>query len=113
MNPQILLVDDDETTRDILNRLFERLGVKIATAANPEEALAVLSQGSFSAAILDHQLKGSLGIDLAHRLARQYPGLKLISLSGDVVPDPVFCRHMVKPVRLADLRELLLFLGFS
>lgn len=110
---RLLLVDDDEATRDILTRLFERLGVKVSAASNPDEALALLSQGFFSAAILDHQLKGSLGIDLAHRLAREYPELKLISLSGDIVQDPVFSRHMLKPVRLADLRELLVSLGFS
>lgn len=110
---RLLLVDDDEATRDILQRLLHRLGVDITAASSAEEALTLLGQGSFDAAILDNQLQVSVGTDLAHTISQNYPGIKLVSLSGDWVQDPIFLRHLLKPVRMADLKELLDFLGFS
>ena len=52
----ILVVDDNEMNRDLLNRRLERQGYHVTTAVDGQQALDVLSQGEFSLVLLDIML---------------------------------------------------------
>ena len=86
MNPpiKVLLVDDHRMFREgIRNRLarYGRFKV-IGEAASAEEATTIMEQAAPSIVILDIRMQGPSGIDLARRLRRDWPDVKILVLSG-------------------------------
>ena len=53
LTASVLLVDDDETNRDILGRQLERAGCTVATADDGDSALRQITTGSFDIVLLD------------------------------------------------------------
>jgi signal transduction histidine kinase len=49
----VLLVDDDETNRDILSRQLERIGCTVSTAEDGDSALRLMEGSSFDVVLLD------------------------------------------------------------
>jgi serine/threonine protein kinase len=62
------VVDDHETNRDILSRILERRGHRLAVASGGAEALALLGQRRFDLALLDILMPGMNGFDLLQRM---------------------------------------------
>jgi DNA-binding NarL/FixJ family response regulator len=86
MNPpiRILIVDDHRMFREgIRSRLarYSRFKV-IGEAASAEEAIKIMQQADPSVVILDIRMQGPSGIDLARRLRREWPDVKILVLSG-------------------------------
>src|SRR6266568_2195756 len=50
---RILVVDDEELNRDLLQQMLEREGYQVAIAANGQEALALLRQETFHVVLTD------------------------------------------------------------
>lgn len=82
MNPPLLLVDDDDTFRDVLARAFSRRGYVVRTAANTEEAVALASEQSFGLAVVDLRMPGDSGLTLIERLIRIAPAIRIVVLTG-------------------------------
>ncbi|MGH9346696.1 MAG: response regulator [Vicinamibacterales bacterium] len=61
----VLIVDDDELVRNILETRLDRLGVPVVVAASAEDALAKLEVMRVAALVLDLQMPGQSGIVLA------------------------------------------------
>jgi DNA-binding NarL/FixJ family response regulator len=82
----VLLVDDHRMFREgIRARLAQEPDFRVVgEAANAEEALAVMEREKPppSIVILDIRLPDTSGIELARRLRRQWPDVKLLVLSG-------------------------------
>ncbi len=79
-----LIVDDNDTNREILEHLLAAWGVRSASAADAATALAMLDAaaqggGPFDFAILDHQMPGRDGLQLASDV-REHPALTSIRL---------------------------------
>lgn len=86
MNPpiKILLVDDHRMFREgIRTRLarYSRFKV-VGEAGSAEEAIKLLEQVEPSIVILDIRMQGPSGIDLARRLRRDWPEVRILVLSG-------------------------------
>ncbi|HWE38529.1 MAG TPA: ATP-binding protein [Isosphaeraceae bacterium] len=82
----ILIVEDDQISRQALARLLGRAGHTVVTAANGAEALELLDSTRPSLALLDLMLPGMDGLELLRRI-RERPGLAsmpVVVLSGDV-----------------------------
>jgi len=81
---RVLLVEDDETVRDLTARLLTRLGYHIVEAANGAEALAAFERlaGRVDAVITDIVMPRVGGFELARRLRRLRPGIKMIYITG-------------------------------
>ncbi len=83
---RILLVDDHEMVRstfqDVLNRIpgFE----VVATAANRKEALKQLQHANCTIALIDINLDGESGTNLALEIRRVQPGIKTVFISASV-----------------------------
>jgi CheY-like chemotaxis protein len=75
---RILLVEDDAIVAAVIRGLLERPGHAVRHAANGLEALAELAQGSFDLVLMDLDLPGLDGFQVA-RLIRQHeaPGVHL------------------------------------
>lgn len=62
---RVLLVDDEIRNLDVLESILESPGVQLVRARTPEEALLALVQGDFACLVLDVQMPGMSGFDLA------------------------------------------------
>ena len=79
---RILVVDDEEPIRRTLDIMLQRRGYAVATAANAEEALAQLAQAAFDLVLVDLQLPGMNGLELARIVERQQPSATIVVLTG-------------------------------
>ncbi|HEX7184667.1 MAG TPA: PAS domain S-box protein [Thermoanaerobaculia bacterium] len=81
----ILLVEDDEMFRGLLRKVLESQGYQVLVAENPAVALdLVAARGGETIQLLlsDMIMPGGNGADLARKLARQYPKMKVALMSG-------------------------------
>ena len=86
MSPSIrvLIVDDHRMFREGIRRLLARHSrfKVIGEASSVEEAVRIMQQTAPSIVILDIRMQGPSGIDLARRLRREWPDVKILVLSG-------------------------------
>ncbi len=78
---RILVVDDEQTVRDILQRTLEKEGYDVITAANGQEALDKISQFDVSLVLLDIMMPGLDGFEVLERMP-QHLNIPVIMLSG-------------------------------
>ena len=65
---RILLIEDDSTLAEITAVRLELLGYQVARAANAGEAFGIVEQQSPDLILIDTQLGGSVGYDIAEHL---------------------------------------------
>ncbi|HXH01436.1 MAG TPA: ATP-binding protein, partial [Xanthomonadaceae bacterium] len=65
---QLLLVEDDATVAEVLRGLLQAQGHRVVHAAHGLAALSELATGDFDAALLDLDLPGIDGLDLARQI---------------------------------------------
>lgn len=85
--PRLLVVDDDETNRDLLSRRLATQGFAVITAASGDEALAVLASRPCDAVLLDVMMPGQSGLDVLaairrERATRDVPVIMVTARSG-------------------------------
>src|SRR5437899_2278683 len=69
----VLVVDDDEDTREILQSFFTHLGAVVTIARNGSEGLAALKELRAHVIVSDLSMPGIDGYEFMHRL-RALPG---------------------------------------
>lgn len=107
----ILVCDDEPTVLSTVSTLLERLGYKVIRALGPEAALeaAVANQEQpISLLCTDFNMPALNGEQLAQRLTRMRPGLKVIYLSGiaEKIPESAVAGGNIviqKPTRMGEL----------
>jgi len=110
---QILVVDNNQTQRDILQQQLQCWGMEAVTVASGEEALAILKTRPFDAVVTDLQMPGMDGAQLAQAIKLEYGQLPIMLLSiigYDIKkkhPD-LFAAILTKPVRQQQLGRTLL-----
>jgi DNA-binding response OmpR family regulator len=80
-NQSILVVDDEETIREVVRRYLEREGFKVIEAADGFEALDVIRTDCPDLIILDLMLPGIDGLSLTHHI-RQDRHVPIIMLTA-------------------------------
>jgi CheY-like chemotaxis protein len=112
---RLLLVEDHDSTREVLARILRRAGHQVHGAATGTQALEFLqTAGPFDAMISDLGLPDRSGFDLLREIRAAHPTLPAIALSGygmdeDVkrAKDAGFTAHLVKPIPFDQLRAIL------
>jgi len=81
---KVLIVDDHRMFREGIRRRLARYSrfKVMGEAASAEEAITIMEQAAPSIVILDIRMQGPSGIDLARRLRREWPDVKILVLSG-------------------------------
>jgi two-component system response regulator PilR (NtrC family) len=79
---RILIVDDEEVLRDVLEVVLRREGFDVVLAASGEEALSVLDSEEIDLVILDIMLPGISGIDTLRSIRVSNPGLPVIVITA-------------------------------
>ncbi|MCC7365596.1 MAG: response regulator [Dehalococcoidia bacterium] len=78
----ILVVDDDDPVRVMLARLLRTQGYTVLQAAHAQEARAILEEQRPNLVISDIVMPGESGIELRRAIARRWPDLPVILISG-------------------------------
>ncbi len=69
-NASVLVADDEEMLREVLDKLLTREGYRVSLAASGEEALQLAKSSSFDIAIVDVMMPGIDGIQTREELKR-------------------------------------------
>lgn len=114
---RILLVDDDPVVRTVAAQQLARYGYRVSAVSDTQTALRRLSRGCWDLAILDLELSGDDGTELARAVRRRAPDLPLLALTGHAGLEvrarclrAGFGAHLSKPaseIELADAVERL------
>ncbi len=78
---RILVVDDEPTVRNILQRTLEKAGYDVITAADGQEALDKMSDSDISLVLLDIMMPGLDGFEVLERIPPDL-NIPVIMLSG-------------------------------
>lgn len=118
---RVLVVEDDMTTRLLLQRLLTRWGHQVDSAQDGEVALELLAHSSYDLLLLDIQMPRLNGFETSQKvrrlMIRAVDGnpLPIYALTSFVLPgDSVRCLsagmdgHLGKPLSSNELRKLLL-----
>ena len=82
MSAKILIVDDEQFVRDLLEKVLRRRGHEVVSASDAGQALAALESAEFDLLLTDVVMPGMDGFDLLRRVKSAYPDIKVIVLTG-------------------------------
>ena len=108
--PRILIVDDDESVRDVISVLLTEEGYNTVVAAGAEAALDVAAQEETPLVISDMKMPGRDGLWLLENFRERFPDTAVIMLTGfGDTEAAVDCLrrgavdYLLKPPRITDL----------
>jgi two-component system response regulator (stage 0 sporulation protein F) len=87
MKKQILIIDDEEEIRELLQEILAREGCLVATASSGAEARRIAAETPPDLIICDLQLEDTDGLALITEFKQAQPALPAILLTG-VIFDP-------------------------
>jgi CheY-like chemotaxis protein len=106
----VLLVDDEDLVRASTAYMLTDLGYHVIEAKNAEEALRKMDEESaVDLLVTDHLMPGMTGADLSRTVARRWPDIPVLLISGYAESGGVgleFTR-LTKPFRQSDLAAIL------
>lgn len=79
---RLLVVDDEEDLRIILNQVLTKEGYEIVTANDGDEAVRLLQEGTFDATLLDILMPHRNGMSVLKYITENHPSTKTIMLTG-------------------------------
>ena len=109
----ILVVDDDRSTRQMLQLQLRTAGYAADIAADGNAALRRLARKRFDLVLLDVWMPGMDGLELLARLRASPSQPRVIVMTADDAPETLLralrehaCRYIKKPVEPGQLTEL-------
>lgn len=81
-NARILIVEDEDNTRQALAKLLSREGFVVYSVANGREALNYLRQQSVNLIVTDLKMPQMDGITFLRELNRQFPNSNVIMITA-------------------------------
>lgn len=107
----ILAVDDDPLSLELLTDALKPLSVTVLTAADGDQAMAVVRSRRPQIVILDLMLPGRNGLELAEEILHLAPTTDVLLLTGHYTPESAIeavrrgvCDYLTKPIQIAPLR---------
>lgn len=99
----LLLVEDDDGLRAVLEHLLTGAGLEVLTARNGKEALALLTP-EIDVVVSDIIMPEMDGLDLLMRIRKESPGTKIIAISGGGIQDK---EHVLEIARRMGAQKVL------
>jgi len=103
---RVLVVDDEEMVRSVLQRLLSLRGHDVTLASSGAEGLERAQEKPFDVVFADQAMPVMNGRQFARRLREDFPEVPIILLTGDTDisdPDHTFDVVLSKPFKLDDL----------
>ena len=84
----ILLVEDDDLVRDMLDQVLQRASHKVITASDGEQAAEILQTEHPDIMVTDIIMPKKSGITLISEVKNKHPNMEIIAISGGGRLDP-------------------------
>ena len=81
-NARVLVVDDDESIRKVLQAVLEEEGYAVETAADGKEAVGKTRRGFYNLALIDIRLPDMEGTELLTKMKQTVPRMRKIIMTG-------------------------------
>jgi len=109
----VLVVDDNEPSRDILQEYLQSFGYTVTLAESGEQALALMRpEHSFDLVLLDWMMPGMTGLDVALAIREEASPPKIVLLSSWNMPSQEHTSHvdafLAKPVKPSALLDTIM-----
>lgn len=78
----ILCVDDEKPCLELRKLVLEKQGYKVLIATNAEEAMKIFCSNGIDLVMLDYLLVGHLGTEVAAKMKKVKPQVKIALLTG-------------------------------
>lgn len=80
----ILLVEDEDTVRKVIQRLLRKLGYRVVAASDAEEAIRIFEERDeeLDLVLTDVVMPGLTGVEMAQVLKKRRPEMKFLFTSG-------------------------------
>jgi CheY-like chemotaxis protein len=107
MKKKILVVDDEDFHRDLLNKLLTKSGYSVATAESPEVAFSLMKNEEFPVIITDLIMLDMDGVEFCQRIRERNSQSIIIALTGyadlydlEKLKRVGFNNYLTKPIKL-------------
>jgi len=112
---RVLIVDDEPIVCERLGAEMKKLGFEVETFTDSAAALERIAAQRFDLVITDIKMRGHTGIDVMHFVRENYPGTKVIVITGFATVETArealkggAVDFLPKPFKLSQLRDLVL-----
>ncbi len=110
---KVLVVDDDQRTREALVEILQRAGYDVTSLASGDGMEDLLVRNDFAAAIIDYHLPSRNGLEIAQILRNNLPTCRIVLISSEYQPrrqpyDLPVDRFLAKPFSKTALLNTLL-----
>ena len=113
--PRVLLADDDDSVRNMLQVTLERDGYEVVAVASVSEALSRIATENFDVLLSDlHMPQAGDGFTVVSAMRHTHPNAVTLVLSGYPALDEALAairlqadEVLVKPIEIASLREII------
>ena len=113
MTSKILVVDDDQRTREALADILHRAGYQVVSLASGDGMEELLERNKFAAAVIDYHLPVRNGLEIAQSIRNNLPACRIILISSEYHLRPQqfspasVDRFLAKPFSKTALLEIL------
>lgn len=109
---RLLIVDDQQGIRLLLNEVMKKEGYETYLAANGLEALKFAEEQEIDCVLLDMKIPGMNGIEILNHLKEKWPNLPVFMMTAygelDIVQEALnlgAIRYFTKPFDIFELRD--------
>ena len=109
MSNTLLFIDDDAEMTRILVSVFGSRGYQVFEASSGADAISILEKNHIDAVMLDVNMPGMDGVEVAAVMNKRFPTVKIIVVSGfggeydDELEAVKVDAHVPKPLNMAAL----------
>jgi DNA-binding response OmpR family regulator len=101
----ILVADDDKPCRESIQKVLERKGYGVETAADVDSALEALRKRRFDLVVCDYRMPVKTGLDFLIELRQRQLQVPVVMLSADAANEASALslgasQFLVKPIRM-------------
>lgn len=112
-NAPLLIVDDEQNIRRILQVAFEKIGIETVVAENGREALKVLESGPIRGVLTDVTMPEMTGFELHDQICARWPDMPVVIMTAyGTIPQAVAAirkgayEFITKPFDLDSLKKI-------
>ncbi|MGM0623687.1 MAG: response regulator, partial [Campylobacterota bacterium] len=112
---KVLLVEDNESNREIIQTLLQSYNISIDVAFNGKEGVVMFAKDRYDLVLMDLQMPVMDGYEAAKKIRQSGSETPIIALSANVVESEIqrakecgMDEHLTKPVKVEKLYETIL-----
>ncbi len=113
MKKKILVVDDEDFQRDLLNKLLTKVGYTVTEAESPEVAFSLMKNEDFPVIITDLIMLDMDGVEFCQRIRERNSQSAIIALTGyadlydlEKLKQVGFDNYLTKPIKLDKIQPV-------